>query len=170
MVKKKKRSSSNQYQLFKNLVLHFPSPPAIPPFPTLLPPSTIPLSLSLSLFPPPPSPSSLLARPFSSIPVDRSRWQDPSVLAAPFARNRLPPRANARTRFAVWPSRTSCVRACTSGGLMGPANDYWPADLGGTRRTCPLVHKPSVCGADSRDRGASSNISFPLPDLSWGCA
>lgn len=50
---------------------------------------------------------------------------------------------------------------------MGPANDYWPADLGGTRRTCPLVHKPSVCGADSRDRGASSNISFPLPDLSW---
>lgn len=128
------------------------------------------LSLSLSLFPPPPSPSSLLARPFSSIPVDRSRWQDPSVLAAPFARNRLPPRANARTRFAVWPSRTSCVRACTSGGLMGPANDYWPADLGGTRRTCPLVHKPSVCGADSRDRGASSNISFPLPDLSWGCA
>ena len=160
MVKKKKRSSSNQYQLFKNLVLHFPSPPAIPPFPTLLPPSTIPLSLSLSLFPPPPSPSSLLARPFSSIPVDRSRWQDPSVLPAPFA----------RTRFAVWPSRTSCVRACTSGGLMGPANDYWPADLGGTRRTCPLVHKPSVCGADSRDRGASSNISFPLPDLSWGCA
>ena len=21
---------------------------------------------------------------------------------------------------------------------MGPANDYWPADLGGTRRTCPV--------------------------------
>lgn len=29
---------------------------------------------------------------------------------------------------------------------MGPANDYWPADLGGTRRTCPLVHSRAYVG------------------------
>jgi len=32
-----------------------------------------------------------------------------------------------------------CVRVCTSGGLMGPTNDYWPADLGGTRARATYI-------------------------------
>lgn len=41
---------------------------------------------------------------------------------------------------------------------MGPANDYWPADLGGTRRTCPLVHSRAYVG---QTRGIEPPAIFP---------
>jgi len=47
----------------------------------------------------------------------------------------------------------ACMRACTSGGLMGPANDYWPADLGGTSSPA-VTHLQKRARARARPRPA----------------
>lgn len=72
----------------------------------------------------------------------------------------------------------ACMRACTSGGLMGPANDYWPADLGGTTRArlvythlymrvfvCVYERQSSCCVFTSATWTAGSGFIFCFRSL-----
>lgn len=89
----------------------------------------------------------LLHRAFSRCPLAFTSRCTVSVRLRPSANTKPPWNARARCRVIVITCMHACVRsglrgsrvracmrACTSGDLMGPANDYWPADLGGTTR------------------------------------